>query len=248
MDRRSLGGAGEASAQGVSGRRQYTPGGHSRRRSPIMPRRPGIGHRPGGRSSWRIRPRRSRRRFSSAASASRQPLRKRSSRGRARPGKATGDCFGRSRWWRSSPVRRLGAQRGRIRLGQAALGRQTLPFPTTCKRRSRSSGKARRRYRAVLACAACGCDGREFRVSVLADALNRTCLDLLIVLDEIERTTGMVHDVRDRDDVYAFHSSFLLEVIRGRLGIAGHGRAQRRRPPDRSRVPRPAGRRPGSRA
>jgi tetratricopeptide (TPR) repeat protein len=78
-------------------------------------------------------------------------------------------------------------------------------------------------YHAVLACAACGCDGCEFRVSVLADALGRTCLDLLIVLDEIERTTGMVHDVRDRDDVYAFHSSFLLEVIRGKLGIAGHG-------------------------
>ena len=78
-------------------------------------------------------------------------------------------------------------------------------------------------YRAVLACAACGCDGREFHVSVLADALRRTCLDLLTVLDEIERTTGMVHDVRDRDDVYAFHSSFLLEVIRGQLGIAGHG-------------------------
>ena len=33
----------------------------------------------------------------------------------------------------------------------------------------------------------------------------------------------MVHDVRDRDDVYAFHSSFLLEVIRGKLSIAGHG-------------------------
>jgi len=81
-------------------------------------------------------------------------------------------------------------------------------------------------YHAVLACAACGCDGREFRVSVLADALNRTCLDLLLVLDEIERTTGMVHDVLDRDDVYAFHSSFLLEVIRGKLAIAGHGPRQ----------------------
>ena len=101
-------------------------------------------------------------------------------------------------------------------------------------------------YHAVLACAACGCDGREFRASVLADALGRTCLDLLLVLDEIERTTGMIHDVRDRDDVYAFHSSFLLEVIRGKLGIAGHGAAQGRRPPDRPRVPRPAGRRSGS--
>ena len=44
---------------------------------------------------------------------------------------------------------------------------------------------------------------------------------MLAILDEIERKTGMIHDVRDRDDVYAFHSSFLLEVIRGRLGILG---------------------------
>jgi hypothetical protein len=81
-------------------------------------------------------------------------------------------------------------------------------------------------YQAVLACAACGCEGREFPVSVLAGVLNRTCLDLLLVLDEIERTTGMVQDVRDRDDVYAFHSSFLLEAIRDKLGIAGRGAGQ----------------------
>ena len=79
------------------------------------------------------------------------------------------------------------------------------------------------KYHSVLACAACGCVGREFHVSVIADALGRTRLDLLLVLDEIERTTGMVHDVRDRDDVYAFHSSLLLEVIRDKLDIAGQG-------------------------
>ena len=76
-------------------------------------------------------------------------------------------------------------------------------------------------HRTVLECAACGCNGCEFRASVLADALHRPCLDMVAVLDEIERKTGMIHDVRDRDDVYAFHSSFLLEVIRGRLGILG---------------------------
>jgi hypothetical protein len=78
-------------------------------------------------------------------------------------------------------------------------------------------------YHTVLACAACGCDGLEFRVSVIADALNRTRLDLLMVLNEIERTTGMVHDVRNRDDIYAFYSSFLLDVIRGKLGVTGMG-------------------------
>ena len=78
-------------------------------------------------------------------------------------------------------------------------------------------------YRTVLECAACGCEGREFRASVVADALRKPLLDLLVILDEIERTTGIIHDVRDRDDIYAFHSSFLLEVIRGHLGVLGHG-------------------------
>jgi tetratricopeptide (TPR) repeat protein len=76
-------------------------------------------------------------------------------------------------------------------------------------------------YHPILGCAACGSDGLQFSVSVLADALGRTRLELLTVLDEIERNTGMVHDVRDRDDQYAFHSSFLLEVIRDKLGMAG---------------------------
>jgi tetratricopeptide (TPR) repeat protein/uncharacterized protein (DUF1778 family) len=78
-------------------------------------------------------------------------------------------------------------------------------------------------YHTALECAACAASGHEFHVSVLAAALGRSCLELLTVLDEIERKTGIVHDVRDRDDVYAFHSAFLLEVIRGRLGILGHG-------------------------
>ncbi len=81
-------------------------------------------------------------------------------------------------------------------------------------------------YHAILGCAACGCDGLQFPVSVLAKALDRTRLDLLMDLDEIERAIGMVHDVRDRDDLYAFHSTFLLEVIRGKLGIGGHGAKQ----------------------
>ena len=100
-------------------------------------------------------------------------------------------------------------------------------------------------YHAVLACAACGCNGLQFPVSVLAAALGRTCLELLIVLDEIERSLGMVHDVRDRDDLYAFHSSFLLEVIRGKLGIGGPERAPGKCSPDCSRVPRVPGHRPG---
>jgi tetratricopeptide (TPR) repeat protein len=78
-------------------------------------------------------------------------------------------------------------------------------------------------YHAVLGCAACAASGREFHASLLAAALDRSCLEILTVLDEIERKTGIVHDLRDRDDVYAFHSSFLLEAIRGRLGILGHG-------------------------
>ena len=57
----------------------------------------------------------------------------------------------------------------------------------------------------------------------MAAAFDRPCLDLLVNLDEIERTTGMVRDVRDRDDIYEFHSWFLVEKIRKTLGLDGGG-------------------------
>ncbi|MEI8371824.1 MAG: AAA family ATPase [Planctomycetota bacterium] len=76
-------------------------------------------------------------------------------------------------------------------------------------------------YRTIIECAAC--EGREFHASVLAEALGRPRLELLMALGEIERRTGLLHDVRDQDDLYAFQSSFLLEVVRNQLEIFGHG-------------------------
>lgn len=75
------------------------------------------------------------------------------------------------------------------------------------------------KYRTILQCAACCADGREFNASLVAAALDQPCLDLLVELDEIERTTGMVRDVRERDDIYEFHSWFLVEEIRRSLGL-----------------------------
>ncbi len=130
--------------------------------------------------------------------------------------------------WPLQVVARLARSGAFVRSGEGfvwAAGAWPADFaiPAHMQAAIRGQWESAAQYHAVLACAACGSDGREFRVSVLADALNRTCLDMLIVLDEIERTTGMVYDVKDHDDVYAFHSSFLLEVIRGKLNIAGHG-------------------------
>ena len=141
----------------------------------------------------------------------------------ARPGKPTADCSGRSRWWETWPAR------GALTRTAEGFGWAGGAWPADVKIPSHMQAAIHgqwenaAQYRTVLECAACGCEGREFRASVLADALGKPLLDLLVVLDEIERTTGIIHDVRDRDDIYAFHSSFLLEVIRGHLGILGHG-------------------------
>jgi len=66
-------------------------------------------------------------------------------------------------------------------------------------------------YHAVLACAACGCEGREFscqRACQMRWAERvLTCSSSWTRLNEQQ---ALIHDVRDRDDVYAFHSSFLL--------------------------------------
>jgi tetratricopeptide (TPR) repeat protein len=74
-------------------------------------------------------------------------------------------------------------------------------------------------YRHVLECAACY--GREFDAGVLAHSLDTPPLEMLKELHSIERDTGLIFDVRDTDDVFAFRSSFLLETIRQNLGITG---------------------------
>jgi tetratricopeptide (TPR) repeat protein len=80
-------------------------------------------------------------------------------------------------------------------------------------------------YRMILECAACACDAREFSASVVAEALDRSRLQLLADLDRIDRDTSILYDVRERDDVFAFQSSFMLDVVRDELRIVHRGPA-----------------------
>jgi len=85
-------------------------------------------------------------------------------------------------------------------------------------------------YRTVIECAACACDAREFNASVVADALGKPRLELLTDLDRIDRETSILYDVRQRDDAFAFQSSFMLDVVRNELRIVEIGPASAEAP------------------
>ena len=85
-------------------------------------------------------------------------------------------------------------------------------------------------YRTVIECAACACDAREFCASVVADALGKPRLELLTELDRIDRETSILYDVRQRDDAFAFQSSFMLDVVRNELRIVELGPASAEAP------------------
>jgi len=74
-------------------------------------------------------------------------------------------------------------------------------------------------YRPIIQCAACACNGREFASSVVAQALGRPKLELLVDLDRIDLETSILHDVTTRDDVFAFQSSFMLDLVRQELHV-----------------------------
>jgi len=80
-------------------------------------------------------------------------------------------------------------------------------------------------YRQLLVAAACACEGREFTATHVAVALGRSRLDVLTDLDYLDRETSVLSDVLDRDDVFAFPSVFMLEVVREELRVAERGPA-----------------------
>lgn len=74
-------------------------------------------------------------------------------------------------------------------------------------------------YRTIIQCAVCASQGREFPASLVAQALGKPTLDLLVELDRLDRETSILYDVRQRDDIFAFQSSFMLDVVRQELQI-----------------------------
>ncbi|MCA9121840.1 MAG: AAA family ATPase [Planctomycetaceae bacterium] len=81
-------------------------------------------------------------------------------------------------------------------------------------------------YRTIIQCAACACNGREFPSSLVAQALDKPKLEVLIDLDRIDQETSILYDVKHRDDIFAFQSSFMLDVVRQELQIDRNHRSK----------------------
>ena len=73
----------------------------------------------------------------------------------------------------------------------------------------------------LLECAACL--GRQFTATVLSESLELDRLEILSKLKDIEHQSGIIKDIKESDDMFEFHSSFMLKTIRDRLSINGSG-------------------------
>ena len=73
----------------------------------------------------------------------------------------------------------------------------------------------------LLECAACL--GRQFTATVLSESLGLDRLEALSKLKDIEQQSGIIKDIKESDDQFEFHSSFMLKTIRDRLSINGSG-------------------------
>ena len=100
-------------------------------------------------------------------------------------------------------------------------GGDKLPLPSDFKDSLAAQLASAPEFGTILACAAC--IGPEFSATLLADSLGMERLALLELLDTIESRTGIVYDVRESDDIYAFRSSFMLEVLREKMRVDFHG-------------------------
>jgi len=103
-----------------------------------------------------------------------------------------------------------------------------LPIPNAYSETVKQQVGNVKEHRSIIACAACL--GLEFSAAVLASCLEISRFNLLQILDEIEQKTGLIYDVRDNDDIYAFQSSFSLEILREYLQITNVGPSGRNVP------------------
>ena len=98
-----------------------------------------------------------------------------------------------------------------------------LPLPESLDESIGADLQKEPEYRHILECAAC--IGLRFPVSILANGVDIPRLHLLQHLTDIQYHTGLVRDVESEDDMFAFNSSLVLETIRNRAHINGHGPA-----------------------
>ena len=96
-----------------------------------------------------------------------------------------------------------------------------LPVPEAYQEAIRELLESFPEHRQLLECAAC--TGMEFDADVLARSLETPRLPLLRQLDQIEEDMGVIYDLRESDDVYAFRSSFVLETLRKEMRVSVGG-------------------------
>lgn len=133
----------------------------------------------------------------------------------------TGDAKNGHLFWVLEVVRHLRQNRylarvdDRLGWSEKYRGSRRLPIPQGFRDSLRNQLEDAAEHRAVLECASCL--GTEFSATVLAECLELPRLRLLQTLDQIEEQTGIIYDVQENDDIYAFRSSFMVEMLKTRL-------------------------------
>jgi tetratricopeptide (TPR) repeat protein len=97
----------------------------------------------------------------------------------------------------------------------------SLPVPDRLHDVIEEEVDERPQHRTPLAYAACL--GQSFHASTLVEILGESRFDVLSLLREIEEETGWLRDIQEKDDVYRFSSSYLLEGIREHFEIQDVG-------------------------
>jgi len=99
--------------------------------------------------------------------------------------------------------------------------KETIPVPADFISSVRESLNQHKEYLSIVTCAACM--GQQFNVNFLARVLKTDRLTVLSKLKELEENTGFVYDLKDKNDIFAFRSNFILESVRQILGIKFEG-------------------------
>jgi tetratricopeptide (TPR) repeat protein len=108
-----------------------------------------------------------------------------------------------------------------LKLEQGILQTRKIPVPNEYRLALREELKQFREQEKYLAMAACL--GLEFEVSVLAAGLGIDRLQCLETLQNLENESNIIYDVPEKDDLFAFTSSFTLETLRQELQLGEAG-------------------------
>src|SRR5581483_9180900 len=92
-----------------------------------------------------------------------------------------------------------------------------LPVPAELRQLLAARLRDSAKHQFILECSALL--GEVFLASDVAEALGSDRLELLQTFRQLESDQRIVRDVSDSDDLFAFSSPFVLEVVRHEFGI-----------------------------